>query len=205
MRGNSPRNSQRRSPVALSVAESSNWLRVEKIARGIIDNKLKLAIKADCRADYIARYSEDFLALIRRAGFELLYIGAESGSDRILELVQKGVDVSTLHAANARLAAAGIRPHYSFMAGLPGETEADVEAIFDLCRRLSETRKDVDVKRGAIRAAVSWLVPRPHTAMQWEPMRDAEYFWSVRRLLGRLRRRWPAIPAILSDPWQRAI
>ena len=60
---------------------------------------------------------------------------------------------------------------------------------FHLCRRLSDPRKEVDGQRGAINASVSWLVPRPHTPMQWSAMRDAEYFWSVRNRLRDLSRR----------------
>jgi radical SAM superfamily enzyme YgiQ (UPF0313 family) len=95
---------------------------------------------------------------------------------------------------------AGVRAAYAagwrsvkvyFMAGLPGETAEDVDAIFDLCLRLSHARKDVDGQRGAIAASVSWFVPKPHTPMQWCAMRDAEYFFSVRRRLRELSRRSP--------------
>jgi radical SAM superfamily enzyme YgiQ (UPF0313 family) len=75
------------------------------------------------------------------------------------------------------------------MAGLPGERDADVEAIFELCGRLSETRRDVDGRRGAISASVSWFVPKPHTPMQWCAMRQADYFFAVRRRLIDLARR----------------
>ncbi|MCH8745703.1 MAG: hypothetical protein IIB31_08655, partial [Chloroflexi bacterium] len=43
-------------------------------------------------------------------------------------------------------------------------------------------------RRGAISASVSWLVPKPHTPMQWCAMSDEEYFHSVRERLGRLSR-----------------
>lgn len=134
-----------------------NRSRVEAIAKGIIDRGLRLAIKADCRADYIARYSPDFLALIRRAGFELLYIGAESGSDRVLEMVQKGVDVSTVYWANRRLAEADIRPHYSFMAGLPGETVEDMRATVRMMVALKQEHP------GAYLSPVKAYVPYPGT------------------------------------------
>jgi radical SAM superfamily enzyme YgiQ (UPF0313 family) len=77
------------------------------------------------------------------------------------------------------------------MAGLPGETEDDIEAIFNLCRRLSDARKDVDGRRGSIAAAVSWFVPKPHTPMQWCAMRGREYFRSVRNRLRELAHRSP--------------
>jgi len=75
------------------------------------------------------------------------------------------------------------------MAGFPGETDADIEAISDLCRRLSDTRKEVDGHRGAISGSVSWLVPKPHTPMQWCAMGRAEWFFKIRDILRDLSRR----------------
>ena len=54
--------------------------RIEEVARRLEQKGWSLKIKADCRADYILRYDEAFLRLLKRAGFEVLFIGAESGS-----------------------------------------------------------------------------------------------------------------------------
>jgi len=124
---------------------------------------------------------------VRKTG---LTIAAEAGSERLRRAIRKDITEAGMVSGVEAAWRAGWRSvKIYFMAGLPGERDEDVEAIFDLCRRLSDTRKAVDGQRGAINAAVSWLVPRPHTPMQWEPMRDAEYFWSVRRRLRDLSRR----------------
>jgi hypothetical protein len=49
----------------------------------------------------------------------------------------------------------------------------------------------VDGQRGNISGSVSWFVPKPHTPMQWCPMRDIDYFFGVRRRLMELSRRTP--------------
>jgi len=119
-----------------------------------------------------------------------LTIAAEAAGERLRRALRKDIsDESMLAGVRAAYRAGWRRVKVYFMAGLPGETDADVDAIFDLSRRLSEARKEVDGRRGAIIASVSWLVPRPHTPMQWEPMRRAEYFWSVRGRLRGLARR----------------
>jgi len=124
---------------------------------------------------------------VRKTG---LTIAAEAGTERLRRAIRKDITEDGMLAGVEAAWRAGWRSvKVYFMAGLPGERDEDVDAIVDLCRRLSETRKAVDGRRGAINAAVSWLVPRPHTPMQWEPMRDAEYFWSVRRRLRELSRR----------------
>lgn len=133
--------------------------RVRKIAEAIVELGLRLKIKADCRADYLVEYDEDFLKLLKRAGFELLYIGAESGSDRMLEMMRKDVTVAQMREANRRLARVGIRPHYSFMAGLPGEEIEDMRATMALMLKLKEEHP------GAHLSPVKAYVPYPGTAL----------------------------------------
>ena len=124
---------------------------------------------------------------VRKGG---LTIAAEAGSERLRRAIRKRIsEEDMLAGVRAAYEAGWRRVKVYFMAGLPGESEADIDAIYDLCLRLSETRKAVDGHPGAISASVSWLVPKPHTPMQWCPMRDAEYFFSVRRRLGELSRR----------------
>jgi len=126
---------------------------------------------------------------VRKSG---LTIAAEAGSERIRQAIRKRITDEKMLAGVRAAWEAGLRSvKLYFMAGFPGETGEDIDAIHRLAARLSDSRRDVDGKRGAINAAVSWLVPRPHTPMQWEPMREAEYFWSVRDRLHALRRRSP--------------
>lgn len=133
--------------------------RVEEIAEAIIARNLKVAIKADCRADYLVNCDEHFLRLLKRAGFELLYIGAESGSDRMLQIMQKDLTVDQLVVANRRLSRAEISPHYSFMAGLPGEKIDDMRKTIRLMMRLKEEHP------GAYLSPVKAYVPYPGTRL----------------------------------------
>jgi radical SAM family uncharacterized protein len=128
-------------------------------------------------------------SVVRKGG---LTIAAEAGSPRLRQAIGKDIDDADMLAGVRAAFEAGWR-HVKlyFMAGLPGETEGDIDAIYDLCHRLSDARRDVDGQRGAITASVSWLVPKPHTPMQWCAMREADYFFAVRRRLRELARRSP--------------
>jgi radical SAM superfamily enzyme YgiQ (UPF0313 family) len=136
-----------------------NRKRVETVAQMLIDKNLGLKIKADCRADYLVKYDDDFFELIKRAGFELLYIGAESGSDRVLEMINKEVTVEQLLRANQLLKKFKIRPHYSFMAGLPGETIDDMRQTVRLMLRLKEENET------AYLSPIKGFVPYPGTRL----------------------------------------
>ena len=126
---------------------------------------------------------------VRKGG---LTIAAEAGSQRLRQAIGKDIsDQDMIEGVKAAFSAGWKSVKVYFMAGLPGETPEDIDAIFALCRTLSYARKEVDGQRGAITASVSWFVPKPHTPMQWAPMQSEEYFWSVRNRLRDLAYRTP--------------
>ena len=126
---------------------------------------------------------------VRKGG---LTIAAEAGSERLRRAIRKDIsEQDMIEGVQAAYRAGWKSVKVYFMAGLPGETEEDIDAIHALCRRLSDARKEVDNQRGSITASVSWFVPKPHTPMQWAAMRGEEYFWSVRNRLRDLSYRSP--------------
>ena len=139
------------------------------------------------RVDSQLKHLPKLTSAVRKGG---LTIAAEAGSERLRRAIGKRItEADMLAGVRAAYEAGWKRVKVYFMAGLPGETDEDLDAIVDLCKRLSDTRCDVDGHPGAISASVSWFVPKPHTPMQFAPMRDADYFFSVRHRLRDLSRR----------------
>ncbi|MBN1866302.1 TIGR04013 family B12-binding domain/radical SAM domain-containing protein [Candidatus Sumerlaeota bacterium] len=70
--------------------------------------------------------THETLALVRRyARNDLLVVGAQAGSDRLLEACGRGHTVEDVYAAVGRIRAAGLGASVDFIFGLPGETEED--------------------------------------------------------------------------------
>ena len=95
-------------------------------------------------------------------------MGVESGSQKILDAMEKGLKLSAVHAARERLANAGIRACYFIQFGYPGEGWAEISETISLVR---DTRPD-DI-------GVSLSYPLPGTA----------FFNRVQMQLGR-KRNW---------------
>lgn len=114
--------------------------RVKKICLGIIDRKLPIQWRANCRFDYLANYDKDFLELLAKSGCVELDFGGESGSDRIQQLICKDVTADEMLKSvdNLRRYAPSIEPYVSWMSGLPGETDEDLAQTFDLMDKMSE-------------------------------------------------------------------
>lgn len=75
------------------------------------------------RADLVVKYGMDFLKMMKRYGCVGVGIGVESGSDRILQIIQKGESSSVIMQAIKMLKSAGIYTKGFFILGLPGESE----------------------------------------------------------------------------------
>jgi anaerobic magnesium-protoporphyrin IX monomethyl ester cyclase len=88
------------------------------------------------RADLMTQQAVDGLA---EAGCVEVWIGAESGSQKILDAMDKGIRVEQVVSARERLSKAGIRACYFLQFGYPGETFDDILATAALVRN---TRPD---------------------------------------------------------------
>lgn len=116
---------------------AANTKRVLEICRGIISNNLKVSISANMRVRDINRiYKNGGIGLLKEAGFDEIFIGAESGSDRILDYLHKGSSRDEIRSACSAVGAAGIGAKVSWMHDLPGETLEDSEATISLSREL---------------------------------------------------------------------
>jgi len=102
------------------------------------------------RADLV---SERMAQALRAAGCQEAWIGAESGSQRILDAMRKGTTVEEILSARARLAAVGIRTGFFIQLGYLGEELGDVLAT----RVLIERARPDDI-------GVSVSYPLPGTA-----------------------------------------
>lgn len=90
------------------------------------------------RADLV---SERMAAALRDAGCREAWLGAESGSQRVLDAMNKGTTVAQIHAARERLRSAGIRVGFFIQLGYLGEELEDVLAT----RRLIESARPDEV------------------------------------------------------------
>lgn len=88
------------------------------------------------RVDTFLRATDDQLDILKRSGGEILKFGAESGSNRVLDLIRKGIHVEDTLRANERAKSLGITPAYSLIVGFPTETFQEINQTIDLGYRL---------------------------------------------------------------------
>lgn len=111
--------------------------RVVALCEAIIRRRLDLTWLADARVDDI---DVSLLPLLRRAGCSTLCLGVESGSQRVLDAMRKGITVEQTRAAAAAIHSAGIWMVAYVILGSPSETEAERHATW---RLLDEIRPEL--------------------------------------------------------------
>ena len=98
---------------------------------------------------YVQTRMDDLLALdldaLERGGLRVVQPGLETGSARILEMIQKGETIEQFRLANSKLASTSIRCTYNFMMGYPTETERDLEDTVDFALELIEANPNASV------------------------------------------------------------
>lgn len=111
---------------------------VRQVVAAIRDRKLpvKLGFRG-ARINEIKRMDDAFLTMLAEAGTDIMHIGAESGSDRILKLIRKDCTARDIIEINRKLARhPQITAAYNFMMGVPTETLAELHQTRDLMLQL---------------------------------------------------------------------
>jgi anaerobic magnesium-protoporphyrin IX monomethyl ester cyclase len=116
--------------------------RARRVCELILERGIEVTLRTNCRIDYIDRMSLADLNLFRRAGFKHLYLGAESGNDRVLDFIAKGITREQILRANLKLKESGIAPKFSFMGGFPTETIVEVKDTIQLMAQLVRENPD---------------------------------------------------------------
>ncbi len=92
----------------------------------------QVPFKCLSRADLLVREGE--VEGFRKAGCKIVWMGAESGSQAVLNAMDKGTKVEQIYEAARRLHAAGVNVGFFLQFGYPGETRADIERTLQMVR-----------------------------------------------------------------------
>jgi len=133
--------------------------RVIDICNEIVKRNIKFIWHADCRIDYFAKYDNSFIDLLKKSGCKVLTFGVESGSQKILNLINKDINLDDVFKVNEKLKKWQIGVNYHFMAGFPEETKEDLIQTYRVMLKLC------DKYPGALFLGPSIYTPYPGTPL----------------------------------------
>lgn len=135
--------------------------------------RIDLPTKNDIRIDMI---TDDFAGQLKDLKVFSLLVGIESGSERILKLINKGITVEKIKEGTKILAKHDIRVIYSAIIGLPTETQDELNATIDLLLWIHNNHKRIVVTVGPYlpypgSALYDWTIENgfipPQTTEDW--------------------------------------
>ncbi len=107
---------------------------VQAFARLVADTELQFRFKIQARADLLVQ--ENYVTALAFAGCDNVWMGAESGSQQILDAMDKGITVTQIEQATHLLKEQGIKPSFFIQFGYLGETRKDIDCTIDMINRL---------------------------------------------------------------------
>jgi anaerobic magnesium-protoporphyrin IX monomethyl ester cyclase len=126
-------------------AISNRW--TSEFTEAIEELQAQIPFKMQSRCDLMTRNT---VASLKRAGCAEIWMGAESGSQRILDAMDKGIRVEQIHQARSNLARSGVRCCFFLQFGYPGEGWDEIQATIRMVR---------DTKPDDIGVSVSYPLP----------------------------------------------
>jgi len=106
--------------------------RVMKICNLIKEYELNIKWSCNVRADVPL----DVLKKMKEAGCRMVIVGYESGNQKILNNIKKGITINMAEEFTENAKEAGLKIFGCFMIGLPGETLETIEETFKHAERL---------------------------------------------------------------------
>ncbi|MCC6281517.1 MAG: B12-binding domain-containing radical SAM protein [Saprospiraceae bacterium] len=130
--------------------------------------KLKFEYKIQSRVDLLLK--EDTIDALAASGLRQVWVGAESGSQKILDAMDKGTKVEEIAEATHLLKKKGIEVCFFLQFGYLGETKADIEATLDMLKKLEP--HDIGI-------SVSYPLPGTKFYEKVKSMLGAKQNWEV--------------------------
>lgn len=107
---------------------------VHEFADLVEKEQLQFNFKIQARADLLLQ--ENYIRDLARAGCSNIWMGAESGSQKVLDAMDKGIMVPQIYEATRLLKKNGIHPSFFIQFGYPGETKEDIIKTIEMIREL---------------------------------------------------------------------
>ena len=107
---------------------------VHEFADLVEKEQLQFSFKIQARADLLLQ--EDHIQDLARAGCSNIWMGAESGSQKILDAMDKGTTIDQIYEATKLLKKNNINPSFFIQFGYPGETKDDISKTIRMINEL---------------------------------------------------------------------
>ena len=119
--------------------------RTHQIADGLLKNNIHVKWLAQGRGDRLSKYSDETLNLMVKAGCDRLLFGADSGSKKVLALMNKKETNEDILICAEICGKYNIKGTFFFIFGYPGETEEDILLSLNLIEKIRKRCSKLEI------------------------------------------------------------
>jgi len=165
--------------ISMSSLSTSDYTSLKELTEGLLDLTVSKKINLSLPSLRIDSFSMELMQKVQKVRKSGLTFAPEAGSQRLRDVINKGVTEEDLLRSVSMAFAGGYGGvKLYFMIGLPTETKEDVQQIAHLAHKVvqayRETPKHLRNKGLRVTVSASSFVPKPFTPFQWEPQDDIE-------------------------------
>ena len=118
--------------------------RVNALADEFLKRNLSITWTATLRADQACRIGDELFAKVVRSGLRRVMVGVESGSQEMLDRLQKDMKLEQVRATADMCTRHGVGAIFNFIVGFPGESEPSMQATLALAKELRRSNPDFE-------------------------------------------------------------
>jgi anaerobic magnesium-protoporphyrin IX monomethyl ester cyclase len=186
---------------------------VEEFRTLVSEKNLRFHYKIQSRADLLL--NEHTINALAESGAKTVWIGAESGSQKILDAMDKGISVDQIRIASRLLQEKKIETGFFLQFGYPGETLNDIHATIQLVLELMPADLGISVSyplpgtkfydkvKGQLSDKRNWS-DSDDLAMMFESTFNKEYYRQLHRYVHSIYRKkkgYTVFKKILKNPF----
>ncbi len=190
----------------------ADWL--EGFADGLEQRQLEIRFMIQARVDLLARH--EIVNPMVRAGLDTVWMGVESGSQKIMDAMAKGITVEQVREATGLLKAANVRVAFFLQFGYLGEEKHDIEQTLDLVLELLPDEIGISVSyplpgtpfydtvQAQMGAKTNWT-DSGDLAMMYRGAFSPQYYRRLHRYVHRrfqTARGFESLRALVKAPWR---
>jgi len=153
--------------IGLVAAAVGDYRGIGDLCRHIVDSGGSFSVSS-LRIDGLDETMTDLLV---ESGHKTATLAPEGGSQRLRDLIKKGISEEQIISACERLIGKDIlNLKLYFIIGLPTETDADIEELLELVGKIREivlARAKLNRRLGEITLSINPFIPKPFTPFQW--------------------------------------
>jgi anaerobic magnesium-protoporphyrin IX monomethyl ester cyclase len=185
---------------------------IQQFASLINQRNIKIRYKIQSRVDLLC--DEGVVDGLADSGAETVWVGAESGSQKILDAMDKGTTIAQIHEASERLRKRKIKVAYFLQFGYSGETKEDIDKTIDMVLKALPDEVGISVSyplpgtkfyenvKDQLKEKRNWS-DSDDLAMMFESTFNTAYYRQLHRYVHSLYRKhkgYSAVKKLLADP-----